>query len=588
MFARMLTFLAVVTLVGAPAPVRSEDKAKDGAPSFVMRIDSIDNLIENAKYLAELAGQKDKAEEVLGFVKTTIESQKIDKAIDFSRPIGMYGKVNADDVTQSSGVLLVPILDEKPLLDLLGSVGMTAEKGEDGVYSVQAPFAPVPIFFSFANKYAYITAQNKGGVTKESILDPAKVLSSAKATTFSANFRLDQIPDQLKQMAISQLEENFTKEKGKEIKGESKAQAEIRRKLMDGMAKHMTRLINEAAELGFSFNIDRKEGRLTGDMTFTGKPGSGLAKEIADAGKSQSLFSGLVNSKAAINVLIHGILPEDARKMIGPAVDEGFKEALEKEKEAAKRELAEKLFKAFEPSLKSGEFDLAFSFRGPSKENHYTFLGAVNLKEGEKVEQALKDMVKTASERDQAKLHFDAEISGDFKIHKLEVQGDFDEKTRAILGKHPIYVAFRSDAAFVSGGARGLEAIKEGLKSEPKSAPTGMFEISMSHLAPLILAHAKGHSSGDKDGEEMKKLVQETFKGDNDKIRVTLEGGNALKGTFDMSAAVIKFGAMMAMHEEGARNLQGPIGIEKAPKKPKKDKEKEKDKKEKDKEEDKK
>src|SRR5229473_1388046 len=511
MVARMLTFFAVVMFVGAPAPVRAADDAKSTTPTFVVRIDSINNLIENAKYLAELAGQKDKAEEGLSFVKATIESQKIDKAIDFSRPIGMYGKINADNPQDSAGVLLLPMLDEKPLLDLLGSVGINPEKGDDGVYKLEAPFLPqeFPIFFCFANKYAYITAKNKGAVAKENLLDPAKTLSLTKAATFSALFRFDQIPDDVKQMAVSFWEGILAKEKEKEIAGESKAQAEIRRKLTDGLSKHVTHLIKDAAELGLSFNIDRKEGRLTGDMTFTGKPGSTLAKEIENVGKTQSLFGGLISSKAAINVLLHPILPEDVRHAIGPAVDEGFKEALEKEKDASKRALAEKLFKAIEPTLKSGEVDLAFSFRGPSKENHYTFLAAAKLKEGEKVEEALKELAKTAPEKDQAKIHFDAEKSGDYKIHKFEVQGDFDEKARAILGKHPVYVTFRSDAILVSGGARGLETIKEGLEAQPKTAPTGLLEISMSHLAPLVLGHAKG---GESNPEETKKLVQETFK----------------------------------------------------------------------------
>jgi len=577
MFARMLTFLTVVTLVGMPASARSADKAKEATPTIIVRVDSINNLLEDVKYLGELAGQKDKVEEVLGFVKTTVESQKIDKAIDFTRPMGMYGTINPDNPVDSSGVLLVPVGDEKALLDLLGNFQLMPEKGDDDIYKVEAPFPPIPIYFRFANKYAYITAQNKAGVAKESILDPGKVLSQGKSATFSAAFRFDQIPDGLKQMAVSQLEENLAKEKEKEIKGETKVQTEIRRKMMDGAAKHLSHLIQDAAELGLSFNIDRKGGRLTGEMTFTGKAGTVLAKEIANLGKSESLFSGLISSQGAINVLFHPIIPEDVQQAIGPAVDEGFKEALEKEKDATKRELAEKIFKAIEPSLKSGELDLAFSFRGPSKENHYTFLAAVKLKEGEKVEEALRDLAKMAPEHDQAKIHFDAEKSGDYKIHKFDVQGDFDEKARAILGKHPIYVTFRSDAILVSGGARGLETIKEGLVAEPKAAPAGLLEISMSHLAPLILRQAKG-GDGKMDAAEMKKHLQEIFKGDNDKIRATLEGGKALKGSFEMSSSVVTFIGKMATHMEAEphKALGGPIGIqEKKPKKkPKEDQEK--------------
>ena len=571
MFARMLTFLTLVTFVGAPATARSADAAKNATPTIIVRVDSINNLLEDVKYLGELAGQKDKVDEGLKFVKTNVEDQKIDKAIDFTRPLGMYGTLNPDNPLDSNGVLLVPVADEKGLLDLLGNFGITPEKGDDGVYTVQAPFPPIPIYIRFANKYAYIAAQNKAAVAKESILEPTKVFSGGKTTTFSALLRLDQIPDDMKKMAISQLDENLNKEKQKEIPGETKVQTELRHKMMDAMGQRVARVIQEAGELALSFDINRQANRLSGEMTFTGKPGSSLAKEIADAGKTQSLFAGLVSSKAAINVLVHNTFPEEARKAIEPAIDEAFKQAKEKETDPLKRELGEKIFAAIKPSLTAGELDMAFSFRGPSKENHYTFLGAIKLQDGQKVEEAVKEVLnKAVPESDKQKIHLDAEKSGEFNIHKLDAHKDFDDKTKAILGDHAIYVAFRSDAVFVSGGARGLETIKEGLKTEPKAAPAGLFEISMSHLAPLILAaHGKNQ-----DPEETKKLVHEMFKGDNDKIRVTLEGGKALKGNFTMSTAVIKFVGQMATHEEHTFPPKVESKIKGTKKKPKKEEEK--------------
>lgn len=566
MFARMLTFLTVLTFVGAPATARSAD-AKSTAPTIIVRVDSINNLLEDVKYLGELAGQKDKVDEGLKFIKTNVEDQKIDKAIDFTRPIGLYGTLNSDNPLDSTGVLLLPVADEKGLLDLLGNFQLTPEKGDDGVYTVQAPFPPIPIYIRFANKYAYIAAQNKGAVAKESILDPGKVFTG-KSTTLSASVRLDQIPDEMKKMAISQLDEHLNQEKQKEIPGESKTQAEFRHKMIDAMGQRMARVIQDAVELAFSFDVDRQANRLNGEFKFSAKPGSGLAKEIEDAGKNESLFAGLVSSKAAINALVHNTFPEEARKAIEPAIDEAFKEAKEKEKDPAKRELGEKIFTAIKPSLVAGELDLAFSFRGPSKDNHYTFLGAAKLKDGQKVEEAVKDVLtKAVQEKDKDRIHLDAEKSGEFSIHKFDIQKDFDEKTRAILGNHALYLAFRSDAVFVSGGARGLETIKEALKTESKAAPAGLLEISMSHLAPLILA-AHGQSQ---DPEEIKKHVQEIFKGDDDKIRATVEGGKELKGSFTMSASVIKFAGQVAAHSE-----QTPGKVEAKPTRRKSKKEEEK------------
>src|SRR5260370_33061151 len=123
MFARMLTFLTLVTFVGAPAAARSADAAKNATPTIIVRVDSINNLLEDVKYLGELAGQKDKVDEGLKFVKSNVEDQKIDKAIDFTRPLGMYGTLNPDNPLESNGVVLVPVVEEKGLLDLLGNFG---------------------------------------------------------------------------------------------------------------------------------------------------------------------------------------------------------------------------------------------------------------------------------------------------------------------------------------------------------------------------------------------------------------------------------------------------------------------------------
>ncbi len=75
------------------------------------------------------------------------------------------------------------------------------------------------------------------------------------------------------------------------------------------------------------------------------------------------------------------------------------------------------------------------------------------------------------------------------------------------------------------------------------------------------------------DAAEMKKHLQETFKGDNDKIRATLEGGKAVTGTFSMSADVVKFIGQMGAHAEKTFDKVEPK-IKSSKKKPKKDEDK--------------
>jgi hypothetical protein len=552
MFSRMVAWLTAVSLLAIPMVARSAD-TRETSPAIIIRVDSINNLIEDAKYLAELAGLKDKVDEGLKAIQATIKNSKLDKAIDFSRPLGMYGIVNPDNLLDSNAILLLPVADEKILLDLLANFGMTPEKGGDGVYMVQPPrgnpafpLPPVPIYLRFTNKHVYV-AHNKTGVAKESILEPSKIFTGKTSTFFTA-LRFSQISDELKQKAVNQLEEQLDKEKQKKLEGETKGEAEIRRKAMDAIGKQMAQIIKDAEELAFSFNVNRHSNRLNAELTFTAKPGSSLAKTIADAGKQQGLFGGLAKSDAAINILIHGTLPEDARKVIDTAIDEAFKKQLAKRDDADERKLAQKVYDAIEPTVNSGEVEAALSFEGLTKQGHLTMVGALKLKGGEKVEQMLKDLVNAAPDTDKAKFHFDAENSGRFKIHRVD---DFlDDEGRRAVGKHPLYIAFRPDAFFLSAGPNGLNAIKQALTAEPKPSPPLLFEVSIMRLAAWDLAQSQGDKSRRMDSAKIEKLAKEAFTGDNDKIRLTLKGGKSLKASFDMSTAVIKFAGLMVTQEQ--------------------------------------
>jgi hypothetical protein len=540
--ARLFAFLTVFTLVIVPTPARSADEKKAGTPTVVIRLDSINNLIEDVKYIANLSGQKDKADEGLGFIKSIVDEKGIDKAIDFNRPLAIYGSINTDNPMESTGALLVPVADEKHFLDLLEQNQLTAEKGEDAVYTVNPQFSPVPFYFRFANKYAYIAAQNKSSVEKSNLLDPAKVFSSGKGLTFSAEFRLDQIPAEFRDMGVTLFETKVEEEKTKKIPGETEAQTTIRHKTIDEVTKQAATLIKEGGEIALSYNIDRKAGELKGEASFSGKAGSKLAAGIADLSKAKSLFAGLGASDSAMKLLAHLSLPEDLRKGLEPIVDDGIKEAVKHQTDATKRERREKILKALEPTIKAGELDALFNMSGPDKNQHYAFFMGIKIREGKQVEAELRDLVRLVPERDRHKIKLDAEKAGGVSIHRVDIQEIYDEKLRSILGDSPIYLAVRQDALLVGVGTEGLSLIKEAIKAEPKAAPQMELAISVAHLAPLIGLAERLHEKNPTD--EIRKASEEAFgKADkkNDKIRITVEGGKSFRGTFTMSAPVIKF-----------------------------------------------
>src|SRR5262249_49393815 len=124
---------------------------------------------------------------------------------------------------------------------------------------------------------------------------------------------------------------------------------------------------------------------------------------------------------------------------------------------------------------------------------------------------------------------------GEVKIHRLDAQQKLDEDGRRLLGDNPFYVAVRSDALFLAGGEGGLQALKEAVAGKAGPAPSAQLDVSVSRLVPLMGKKAKMDPA-----EAARKAFGEGAR-DNDKLRFTVQGGEAFKVRLSMNAAVLKF-----------------------------------------------
>src|SRR5262249_23120867 len=150
----------------------------------------------------------------------------------------------------------------------------------------------------------------------------------------------------------------------------------------------------EGSRLDLRFNVDRNQGELAAEATLSGKAGSELASQINRLGQSQSLFAGLAGPDAAVDVLLHFTPPKEVRNALSTAVDDGIRQGISKEKDEAKRALARQFLDALKPTLKSGEFDAGFRLTGPTRDNVYTFVGGIKLRDGAAVEREFRSLVK--------------------------------------------------------------------------------------------------------------------------------------------------------------------------------------------------
>ncbi len=544
---RWVTCCAVLALVVAvPRPTRAADTDKAKPPTLVIRLKSLEDLVQDAKFLAKYAGREEESNQGEGFLRAILGGSDM-PTLDMKKPLGFYGSIS-DDVVNSGGVALVPVANEKNFLDLIQRFGVTAKKDKDGVYEVttEAFPVPLPVYMRFANGYAYVTMRDKTALEKGQMLDPAKVLGMAQPRTLSVTFRLDQIPDGLRQIALSVLDTRLAEEQEKKQPGETPAQQNFRKEVLKDFSQQVASVINDGGELNAFVDVDRVKQQVVAEANLSGQAKSKLATKIADLGKAQSLFAAWPTGKDAVDLLVHVWLPENLRRALAPVVDEGLQKIVQGQTNAVQRGLAEKLIKALDPTFKAGELDLGVSVTGPSADQHYTAVAGVKLRDGQALEKFVHELVPVLPERDRQKIKLDVETAGNVKIHRLDAQGDFKPEARQVLGDNPIYFAIRSDAFLVGTGPDGLKALKGALTTQAKVGPLLQLDLAMARLAPALAATAKFH--GDNTAAQyLEKAGKESFKGQGgDLVRLTVQGGKDLKIQYVVKAEALGFFSKVA------------------------------------------
>lgn len=537
---RFLTCGAILALVvAAPGPARSADADKT-KPTLVIRLKSLDGLIQDAKFLAKYAGHEEESNQGEGFLRNILGGTDM-PTIDTKKPLGFYGAIS-EGVVDSRGVVLIPVANEKNFLDLLQRFGQGTKKDQDGTYEITTAIPiPVPIYMKFANGYAYITAQNKSALDKDQLLDPAKVLAAAQPRTVSVTMRLDQIPDGLRQIALSVIDSRMAEEQDKKQPGETPAQANFRKEVLKDLAQQVASLINDGGELNAFVDVDQSHNQLLTELSLSGQANSKLAAKIADLGQAQSLFAAWPTGKDALGLLLHAWLPENLRKALAPVVDEGLQKIVQNQTDEGQRRATERLIKALDPTLKAGELDLGVSVTGPDAGQHYTVVAGVKLRDGEALNKFLHDLVPVLPERDRQKIKLDAETAGNVKIHRLDNQGDFNPEARQILGDNPIYFAIRSDAFLVGTGPDGLKAVKAALSAQPKVAPLARLDVSLARLVPAMVGMAKFRGENDM-AQYLEKAGKESFKGQGeDLLHGSVQGGKDLRIRYAIKAEALGF-----------------------------------------------
>jgi hypothetical protein len=542
---RFAPCLALACLAALPAAARPDDAKDNLTPAVIVRVRSLDGILSDTKFLAAQAGKEEEARQFEGMIKERLGEKGLD-GFDTKRPLGIYAIASPNGV-DSPVVAMIPIKDEKAAIGMLENLGAKAEKGEGGLYTVKHEKLDVPIYFRFAHEYAYVTFKSETSIAKDKLLPPNEVLKAADTGLISAVIRLDQIPDNLKDIAALQAGARLADVREQHgLEGQTDAQKKLSEEATKEVGQHIKSLLKDGEALTLKLDVDHKAGEVTFEFSVAGKPGSKLAGNIAELGQTKSIFAGLAGKNSALSGLTSFVLPARVRKNLGPAIDEAIQKASERAGDEKHKEMVQKLLKAVEPSLKAGEIDAAVDLRGPSDKKHYTLVAGIKLKNGEEVEKTVKDLIQGLPQEQRDHIKVDAHSVGDVHIHEADIGHVLDDNARDMFGNGPAYFAVRSNAVFLALGDNALPALKGALSGAPGAAHMVQVELSVARLAKLM-AH---------DQPAAPKAAEEAFgkNREGDKIRFTLEGGKSLKAQFSVQPLVIKFFDLLEKAKKGGTN----------------------------------
>jgi hypothetical protein len=495
-------FLGLVACVALSLPQLG--RSADAPPSIVLKVKSIDGLVRDVKYVAEQIGLGDEVKQVDEMLNSFKSEQGLG-GIDTTKPIGLYGRLT-DDVQNSPIMVMLPIVDEKAFLQFLGNFEIKAEKDKDGVYTVEnIPNAPLPVtlYFRFANKYCYITINEKDNIAKSKLPDPKKVLTPDDSI-LALTFRLADMPDILKQLLLTNLENMLAEWKENHGKDESPAMAKLREKFVELVGSQSQRLFNEGETMTLRLAMDPSKDDMFIESSVTAKPGSNLAKDMKAAGDTSTLFSGIAQKTDAMNFRLTATLPAELTKALEPAVDDLLATLVKEEENQVNQALLKALLEKIAPTLKSGKIDAAMSIRGPNKNNQYDLLVGTRVEKGKAIEAFVKDAVKNLPENEKKIFNIDVAKVGPANIHEIQLGENADEEFRKMFGTSNAYLALRDDLAILAFGSDALKAIKSAADAKPtKASSTVALNAALTRLA--ILGEAN------QDPAKLAKIAKKVF-----------------------------------------------------------------------------
>lgn len=512
---RILTWAAVgVLLFGVSARA---DEALLPPPAAALRLSSFHDFLEDVKFVVA-ANQGEAAAQQLDNLITGSLGEKYG-GIDTKRPLGAYAWFGANPMDVRL-LLLIPIADEpafKGLLERFLGKAQPAPKGGQKLGD---------FYLNFVERYAYVSHHETAA---SRFPEPAKLLAPRPQGSLSLTFDLPRIP--------ANVQAGLLPRPAPADPAETNLQRRLGQQVSRSMETWLAQIAKEGNEAVLQFGVERKTDEIFGKLNLSAKPDTGLAKQVTEFGQARSRFARFTSlSGAAAHLVLHWQLPNDLSDALRPAIDESLRRAMQNAGSETVRKHSVSVVEALQPTLRGGELDAASSLRGPTKDGLYSVVLGIKLKDGNKLDAALRDLIRALPARDRDKFKLDTARVQQAPIHRAEVQQDLPAQMQTVFGTQPLYFSLTNDATWVAVGPEALETLKLAVAMPVEPGPQVSLELSFARL-PILLAKDKT------DVPVFVKASEEVFgkAPAKDKLRVLITGGEAFTARVTVDASVHKF-----------------------------------------------
>jgi hypothetical protein len=423
-----------------------------------------------------------------------------------------------DRIEDTVVVVAVPITGENSFVALLERLGDMKLKADDqGFYDFPVPGEELKATMRFEGQHAYFAVGKNpaGALNQKALVAASKLYDPSEKALASLKVHFDRLPKATREQLAEGL--NKIKDRLEALRLPADA-SEPARKAVDELVKLGKRyatLLEDAETAGARLFLDPKTAEVALEVGLTGRPGSKLAKVIADRKPSTNKFAGLITPDTVAGLKLQ--LPFFAPELQDAAIiglEAGQKALEEKVPEQFKAAITE-TFKGLIRTVKDGEADVTVALRGPDKDGLYTIVSAVAFEDPT----ALEKEVRTIAKEFEGLVKMDVAKVEKTNIHQVKVSAFLPQEVKTVFGEDAsLAFAFAPNGIFVAFGPSAVDTLKTALEVKKTPAPPFEVLINPNRLGKFITALGGELPAG--FGKDDKLLST---------VALTLEGGKELR-----------------------------------------------------------